>query len=216
MHLHGNDYFYFEARRSQRPSICTKEQQCVDAWAPNEVTDSVSNQFARFFLFAVSKSGSWPHKPECIGWSLCHDPHRSATLYYRFVKHKHILWACVCVNTVSIYLFSFYVTAVSNMIEVSWEERVYYLLQLSALFAVLCRSSTGLPLNAIRLRLWLFAFLIIAGMLFEACDKHSTTPPLLLGCMHTQQRQCAPTNAHANVRDAHKPSLGSCLSHNMC
>lgn len=123
---------------------------------------------------------------------------------------------CACVNTVSIYLFSFYVTAVSNMIEVSWEERVYYLLQLSALFAVLCRSSTGLPLNAIRLRLWLFAFLIIAGMLFEACDKHSTTPPLLLGCMHTQQRQCAPTNAHANVRDAHKPSLGSCLSHNMC
>lgn len=62
---------------------------------------------------------------------------------------------------------------------------MYYLLQLSALFAVLCRSSAGLPLNAIRLRLWLFAFLIIAGMLFEACDKHSTTPPYSgVACTH--------------------------------
>lgn len=125
-------------------------------------------------------------------------------------------YVCVCVNTVSIYLFSFYVTAASNMIEVSWEERVYYLLQLSALFAVLCWSSTGLPLNAIRLRLWLFAFLIIAGMLFEACDKHSTTPPYSwVACTHSSTRVHPQT--HMQMCETFtKPSLGSCLSHNMC
>lgn len=128
---------------------------------------------------------------------MCCNPNRSAALYYRFVKHKHF-FVSRCTNTVSIYLLSSYITGVSCMIEVSREERVYYLLQLSALFAVLCRSSTGLPLNAIRLRLWLFAFLIIAGMLFEACDKHSTTPPSLWGCMHTQQRR-KHTRRHAKT-----------------
>ncbi len=125
--------------------------------------------------------------------SFCCDPNSSATLHYRSVKHKHLFWECVYEH--SIYLFSSYITAVSSMIEVSWEERVYYLLQLSALFAVLCRSSTGLPLNAIRLRLWLFAFLIIAGMLFEACDKRSTTPPHSgVACTHSS------TAVHSQTR----------------
>ncbi len=61
VHLHGNDYFYFVARLSQRPRICTKEQQLsshtgqgrgcsVHAWTlPNEVTDSASNQYGWLF-----------------------------------------------------------------------------------------------------------------------------------------------------------------------
>lgn len=121
-----------------------------------------------------------------------HQPHCTMGLW-----NISTFFVSVRMNTVSIYLLSFYVTAVWSVIEVSWEERVYYLLQLSALFAVLCRSSTGLPLNAIRLRLWLFAFLIIAGMLFEACDKHSKTPPhSRVACAHSSSSSSnrAPTN----------------------
>lgn len=127
--------------------------------------------------YFVSATSSWHHP---CGWSSCFTPNRSATLYYTYMKHQHFFF-WVRMNTVSAYLFAAYLShSLHNRHfkydKVGCKEWVHYLLQLSALFTVLCQSSTGLPLNTIRLRLWLFAFLIIAEMLFEACDKLSTTP----------------------------------------
>ena len=135
------------------------------------------------YFTAVSKNAPWPHKSVRIRRSSIQTDHphthtHTHTLCCRFVKHKHFFCERMYANSISLPLPT--KQSFPSMIEVSREEQVYYLLQLSALFAVLCRSSAGLPLNAIRLRLWLFAFLIIAGMLFEACDKRSTTPPHLI------------------------------------
>lgn len=209
VHLHGNDYFYFVARLSWRPRVCTKEQQCGCANAPEWSHRFHIKPTGLIMLFLQPV-----HDLTNLG-GLCasiqtDQPHCTTRIW----SISTFSW--VCMNTLSVYLFSFDVTAVSSVIEVSCKERVYYLLQLSAMFAVLCQSSTGLPLNAIRLRLWLFAFLIIAGMLFEACDKHSTT---------LSHSRVARTDSSVTVRpqahtqamhNAHKPSLGSCLSHNMC
>lgn len=146
-------------------------------------------------------------------------------------------------STVSAYPLPFHVAAVSSAIEVSCEERVHYLLQLSAMLAVLCQSSTGLPLNAIRLGLWLFAFFFFFNYSEGCFLKRAISTsrlPLALG-LHTQAavaasqrthkhacRWCKKNNnnkmgrgkkTHSETRtNTHtpEPSFGSCFPHNMC
>lgn len=90
--------------------------------------------------------------------------------------------------------------AVSSLIEVSWKEWVHYLLQLSALYVVLCRSSTrGLPLNAIRLQLWLFALFNYSRNAFWSVWFHDS--PLTLGLRaHTHTHTAAPVCTHKHMR----------------
>lgn len=135
--------------------------------------------------------------------------------YFTAVSKKNILWPSKKAHQT---FFVFLSTQISNtnsrfqsVIGVNGEEQVYYLLQLSALFKVFVPKFLGLPLNTIRLRLWLLAFLIIAGMLFEACDKHSTTPPFSgIACAHSST-----TTAVQACKTYTKPSLIRCCSHNM-
>lgn len=135
---------------------------------------------------------------------------RSVTRCRRFVKHKRYL---VCTKTTSIF-FSAEVSAVSSVMEVSCEECAHFLLQLSAMFALLCQSSTGLSLNAIRLWLWLFVWFFKYTTRFEVCDKHAKVV-----CTHSCLTMRLQTREHAQTTDKMqiqvKTTLGSCFSHNM-
>ncbi len=72
-----------------------------------------------------------------------------------------------------------------------------------------------LPLNAIRLQLWLFAFLIIAGMLFEACDKHSTTPSQSrVACTHSST--IVHPQTHTQTRQTHANPVWVVVSFTTC
>jgi len=214
-HLHGNDFLFFlhfVARLSQRLRVCTRItatqrshggragaarwRVCENAHrTPSQIPHP--NQYGWLFYGCFWEEGikqarGPAHKnPGRVSRSLCCNPNRSATLYCVGLWRISTFF-CVCAHSIYLPLLFLHNSRFSSVIEVSREEQVYYLLQLSALFAVfLWRSSTGLPLNAIRLRLWLFAFLIIAGMLFEACDKHSAAPPppFLGACMRTRQHR---------------------------
>lgn len=152
--------FYFVERLSQRPPVCSTEQPCgcgnAPQWSHRLRIKPIWLIILQLFLKMVHDlmKGS-------VSDGLCltiqtDQAHCTLGLWSKSTIFSG--WVSECMNTVSIYRFSSYITAVWSVIEVSWEERVYYLLQLSALFAVLCQSSAGLPLNAIRLRLWMFAF----------------------------------------------------------
>lgn len=189
-------------------------------------------------------TGSWPHQ---LRRTLCSEPRTCRGLHSTTARESmsaappstYNPHPRACDPRCLLTPLPFHVAAVSSAIEVSCEERVHYLLQLSAMLAVLCQSSTGLPLNAIRLGLWLFAFFFFnysEGCFLKHAISTSRFPPALglqaaaAASQRTHKHTCrwckkiiiiikygerqedTQSETHAHPR----PVFGSCFPHNMC
>ena len=158
----GMIIFYFVARLSQRPHIRTKEQQLSTHTEQMRRRANAPEWSRRFrikpiWLIVLQLFLKMVHDLTNLSVSDClcvalqtNQPHCTVGLW-------GISTFCECVRAYSIYLLLLFLHN-SRLEYDRGEARGASVLSFAAVSTVLCRSSAGFPLNAIRLRLWLFAF----------------------------------------------------------